>query len=168
MSNNHSQFSIINSIEELSFLMAEKVSSRNSVIMEIPISELRNTTVICLSDIALQLNYKECGIMVSQETIRLSFNVGEDNFCGCYLTQDKTVINLFETYTVQISLDSVFNLISKANGNCYEFIIKRENNETDNYFWWTLLFLFLSIIISGIVVVFKLKKNMYLNEEENV
>lgn len=162
------QFSIINSIEELFPLVSERVAHKNGIILEIPVVKLKGITVICLSDIALQLNYKECGILISHEIIRLSFGFDKIDFCGKYLTQDKTLINISETYTIKISPGSVFNLIANENVGkaSYEFVIKKEANQPDRYVLYAFLFLLFSFLISVMIIFFKYKLNLYSSEEE--
>lgn len=136
-----SHFVVIDSLKELYAFMSERVSSKHGEVIDVPIAGFGgHRTVICLSDIALKATYKECGIMIAQDSIRLSFSFGREKYHGQYLAKGKT-LHLSETYTIRVLPGTVFNLILKENAGKagYDFIVIKVKDDQQHLCCCTLL-----------------------------
>lgn len=171
-----SDFVIVTCFMELKNLTSDQIKNvdgdHKSLILEIPRDKISHTTVICLSDIASELGYEECGICADYDTVVVSFDNGSTKFNDDYLEDGYYKMTLFHTYTVKISPDLMCNLIVKKNRcrNLFDFILKQETNSpsipsksflkpflTSN-FMLTLVFFY---VFAVVLVVLKWYGNMY-------
>jgi hypothetical protein len=109
---------IINTFDELISLAnsttAIEQRKNSHLTLEILLEKFQTSTVICITDILIEKNYKDCGINTNGEIIILLLdNSKSSQFIGTYLEDSMKKLKCYHTYTVKSKKDTICNLIIK-------------------------------------------------------
>ena len=109
---------IINSLQELLCVSnnGKMLEQQNGNIcsMDINLNKCNKTYLICITDIAQEKHFTECGIIRDSDTISLSFDKClTTKFTGEYVTKSCLKLEYYKTYTVANNEEKLCNIIIK-------------------------------------------------------
>lgn len=167
----HEETYIITSFDELiNYGNYTSVQHLNETLFTLTISldEFTQTVVICITDVASDKRFIECGIMRDGDTISLSFDRGKvSKFMNNYVDEDNIKIEKHKAYTVQLSDDKVYNLIIKKDQQTgvREVLLTHQSNCNTKQSMQSSVYHFLKQVISLLAVsffIYKLYTKFYL------
>ena len=116
---------IVTSFNELLNLRVDDtciLDNGTSFTIEISIVNSPIPMVICISDISLENNYKECGIITDGQTISFFFDkCYNTKLVGNYVEDMMLPLNHHQTYTLDINKDKIYNIILKKGKDSFMF-----------------------------------------------
>ena len=116
---------IITSLNELLNLVVDDtciLDNGTTFTIEINIAKCTLPMVVCISDISLENNCKECGIITDGHTISFSFDkCFNTKLVGNYSDDLMVPLNYHQTYTLDIKTDKVYNIILKKGKHGLKF-----------------------------------------------
>lgn len=110
---------VINSTGDLHDLLHVKIPSQDEsggmyYSVEIPLNQIKTQVSICLSDIAAELNCKQCGILYMNDVLVLVFDYGcETLYKGTYFECNSEKLEPCKTYTLRFTEDKIFTVTIK-------------------------------------------------------
>lgn len=107
---------VITSFDELKFLASDTCLTENVITLEIILTKCEQALVLCLTDLAMEKNYLECGVMTDGDSLSLSFDDGKTTkYIDNYTQKEMIQLKRYQTYTLLFSTDKVSNLVVKWN-----------------------------------------------------
>lgn len=159
LANEYDDSYIITSLDEL-LQLADKTSAHdndNLFTVEICLDKCTPATIICITDVALNREYVECGIMTDGNIISLSFDNGKvTKFLDSYVEEDATAIRNNCTYTLLLSSDKIQNLIiqKSASKGTWDIVLTQQMDdilkEKKRFYNFCHLLMYVSILLFSV------------------